>query len=69
MRRVTMSSDQTDRREKENAANDAIKTALKALSRARELSESASYGSEVLGPLADAQEDVRYALDIATGRK
>lgn len=63
-----MPADNTDRNEKEMAANDAIKTALGALLRARELSESAGYGSEVLGPLADAQRDVRYALDTAMGR-
>jgi hypothetical protein len=38
------------------------------LLRAHELSESAGYGSQVLGPLADAQRDVRYALDTAMGR-
>lgn len=63
-----MSSDQNNRREKELAANDAIKTALGALLRACELSESAGYGSQVLGPLTDAQRDVRYALDTAMGR-
>ena len=63
-----MPTDKTDRREKERAANDAIKTALGALLRARELSESAGYGSQVLGLLADAQRDVRYALDTAIGR-
>jgi hypothetical protein len=63
-----MPADNTDRHEKEGTANDAIKTALGALLRARELSESAGYGSQVLGPLADAQRDVRYALDTAMGR-
>lgn len=63
-----MPTDKTDRSENERAADEAIKTALGALLRARELSESAGYGSEVLGPLADAQRDVRYALDTAMGR-
>jgi len=63
-----MTTDKTDRSEKERAADDAIKTALGALLRACELSESAGYGSQVLGPLADAQRDVRYALDTAMGR-
>jgi hypothetical protein len=63
-----MPTDNTNRREKERVANDAIRTALGALLRAHELSESAGYGSQVLGPLADAQRDVRYALDTAMGR-
>lgn len=63
-----MPTDKTDRREKERAANDAIKTALGALLRALELSESAGYGSQVLGPLTDAQREARYALDTAMGR-
>lgn len=45
-----MPTDKTDRREKERVANDAIKTALGALLRALELSESAGYGSQVLAP-------------------
>lgn len=52
----------------ETAANDAIRDALKALQRARELSERAGYGSQVVGPLVDAQRDTRYALDAALGR-
>jgi ethanolamine utilization microcompartment shell protein EutL len=63
-----MPTDKMDRSENERAADEAIKTALGALLRARELSESAGYGSEVLGPLADAQRDVRYALDTVMGR-
>jgi hypothetical protein len=50
------------------AANDAIKAALQALMRARELSETAGYGSLVAVPLADAQRDTQFALDTALGR-
>lgn len=57
-----------ERREKEVAANNAIRTVLGALLRAYELSETAGYGSQVLGPLADAQRETRYALDTAVGR-
>lgn len=39
----------------ETTANKAIKEALQALQRARELSERAGYGSLVVGPLEDAQ--------------
>lgn len=53
----------------EQAANEAIAAALKALLRASELSEKAGYGSLVLGPLADAQRETNYALDTAFGRK
>ena len=63
-----MTTDKADRSENKRTAEDAIKAALGALLRACELSESAGYGSQVLGPLADAQRDVRYALDIALGR-
>lgn len=52
----------------EVVANEAIKAALQALLRAQELSEQAGYGSLVLGPLADAQRDVQYAYNIATGK-
>lgn len=52
----------------EEIANEAIKEALKTLLRAVELSERAGYGSQVLGPLADAQRDTQYAYDTATGR-
>lgn len=52
----------------ETVANDAIKDALKALQRAIELAEQAGYGSLVLGPLADAQREARYAHDTAMGR-
>ena len=54
--------------DKETTANDAIRDALKAIQRARELSERAGYGSLVLGPLADAQLSAKYALDVAMGR-
>jgi hypothetical protein len=52
----------------ETLANDAIRDALKALQRAVELAEQAGYGSLVLGPLADAQRETRYAHDTALGR-
>jgi hypothetical protein len=54
--------------EKETNANEALKEALKALQRARELCERADYGSLVLGPLFNAQRDTQYALDTALGR-
>lgn len=44
----------------ESSANEAIQTALKALQRARELSERAGYGSQVVVPLADAQREAQY---------
>lgn len=52
----------------ENGANEAIKAALQALLRARELSEAAGYGSQVIVPLAKAQRETQYALDTALGR-
>jgi hypothetical protein len=52
----------------EATANEAIKEALKALQRARELSERAGYGSLVVGALVGAQRDAQYALDTALGR-
>jgi hypothetical protein len=52
----------------ESAANEAIKDALKALQRARELNKRAGYGSQVVGPLVDAQREAQYALDTALGR-
>lgn len=52
----------------EQAANEAISDALKALQRACELSERAGYGSLVVGPLAEAQRETLYALDTALGR-
>lgn len=54
--------------DKETAANEAIRDALKAIQRARELSERAEYGSLVLGSLADAQLSTQYALDTVMGR-
>jgi hypothetical protein len=54
--------------DEERAAQEAIKVALQALLRARELSEAAGYGSQVVGPLADAQKEAQYALDTALGR-
>lgn len=52
----------------EAKANEALKDALKALQRARELCEQADYGSLVLGPLSDAQREAQYAHDTAVGR-
>lgn len=49
-------------------ANNAIKEALKAIQRAIELSERVGYGSQVLGPLADAQRETQYALNTVLGR-
>jgi hypothetical protein len=54
--------------EKEHAANNALKEALQALQRARELCERADYGDMVLEPLFGAQRDTQYALDTALGR-
>jgi len=53
---------------KEAEANEAIKDALKAIQRARELSERAEYGTLVLGSLADAHLSTQYALDTVLGR-
>lgn len=53
--------------EEESLANRALTDALKALQRATELCELAGYGSQVLGPLADAQRDLQYAYDTAIG--
>jgi len=53
---------------KEATANEAIRDALKAIQRARELSERAEYGALVLGPLAEAQLSTLYALDTVLGR-
>ena len=52
----------------ESTAQEAIRDALKALQRARELSERVGYGSLVVGPLVDAQREAQYALDTALGR-
>lgn len=49
-------------------ANKAIKEAVKALLRAIELSERAGYGSQVLGPLTDAQRETQCVYDTAIGR-
>lgn len=56
-----MSADEVD-------AIEAIRKALQALARALELSERVGYGSNVLGPLDDAQKATRYALDTVQGR-
>ena len=52
----------------ESTTNEAIKDALKAIQRTRELGERAGYGSLVIGPLMDAQREAQYALDTALGR-
>lgn len=52
----------------ESTAQEAIRDALKALQRARELSERVRYGSLAVGPLVDAQREAQYALDTALGR-
>lgn len=52
----------------EATANEAIKDALQALQRAREMSERAGYGSMVVGPLMDAQRETQYALNTVLGR-
>jgi hypothetical protein len=52
----------------EQLANESIAQALKAIQRALDLSKAAGYGSLVVGPLADAQQEVTYALDTAVGR-
>jgi hypothetical protein len=54
--------------DKESVANDAVKEALKAIQRARELCERAEYGLLVLEPLTDAQRSTQYALDTVLGR-
>jgi len=52
----------------ETAANEALAEALKALQRALELCKKAGYGSQVVGPIFDAQRETKYALDTALGR-
>lgn len=52
----------------EKDAQEALRAAVKALLRASELCEAVGYGSQVLGPLADAQREANYALDTALGR-
>lgn len=54
--------------DKETAANSAVKEALKAIQRARELCERAEYEMLVLEPLADAQRSTQYALDTFLSR-
>lgn len=49
-------------------ANEAIKDALRAIQRARELCEQAGYGSLVLGALADGRQEVQCALDTVLER-
>ena len=46
----------------------AMQTAAQALTRAFELAELAGFGSMVLGPIAQSQHELRYALDTASGR-
>ena len=52
----------------ETAANDAIRISLQALQRARELSERARYGAQILHPLDEALREAQHALDTALGR-
>jgi hypothetical protein len=52
----------------EREAVAAMQTASQALTRAAELAERAGFGSMVLGPLVDAQRELRFALDTAAGR-
>lgn len=54
--------------DKETEANHALRDALKALQRARELCERAGYGTLVLEPLADAHHSTQYVLDTVLGR-
>jgi predicted dinucleotide-binding enzyme len=54
--------------QEEREALAAMQKAAQALTRASELAERAGFGSLVLGPLADAQRNLRYALDTAAGR-
>jgi hypothetical protein len=49
-------------------ADTALKDALKAIQRARELCERADYGGQILTPLADAHCEVKFAHDTALGR-
>lgn len=53
----------------EREANDAIRAALVAIRNAQEACERVTYGSLILGPLADAYRETAYALDVAEGRK
>ncbi|MDR6397946.1 hypothetical protein ACTOWA_00420 [Herbaspirillum seropedicae] len=52
----------------EEAANEAVRTALQALQRARELCERAGYGSLVMPSLDAALSETQYALDTVLGR-
>lgn len=52
----------------QTAANEAVKSALQALQRAKELCERAGYGTLVLGSLDEAVRETQYALDTALGR-
>jgi hypothetical protein len=52
----------------EVTAQEALREALKALQRARELSERAGYGSLVKDALVTAVGETQYALDTAMGR-
>lgn len=54
--------------DKESEANKAVKEALQAIQRARELCERAEYGVLVLEPLLDAQRSTQYAHDTIQGR-
>lgn len=52
----------------EREAVAAMQAAARALTRAVELAERAEYGTQIMQVLADAQRDVRFALDTAHGR-
>lgn len=52
----------------ERTANEALREALQALTRADELAERAGYGSVILCALDEALRAARYALDTAEGR-
>jgi len=53
---------------KEKEANEAIKNAVQALIKARELAERAEYGSLLLEVLADAHKSAHYAFDMVRDR-
>lgn len=49
-------------------ANDALKEVVKAIQRAKDLSERAGYGSIVMASLEGAHNEAHYALDTVLGR-
>lgn len=52
----------------ETAANSALENALKTLQYTTKLCELAGYGNQVLDHLAEAQQELKYALITATGK-